>query len=105
MTNNQTGWFTKEPRKKGTVWIYHYYCTRDSDGRRVEHTKTLGYLADLPTEADARAALKKVDLAKANFSQGIIKFASLVASYKKHEIPELAASTQNCYKHILAARV
>jgi hypothetical protein len=35
----QHGSIRKEGRKKGAVWVYPYYATRDHDGKRVERTR------------------------------------------------------------------
>lgn len=54
------GWMTTESRKKsGQVWVYHFYKTRDTDGRRVENTVMLGSLYSFPRENDAWAEVER----------------------------------------------
>ena len=50
--NRGNGWLTKGHRRKGDVWVHHFYITRDSDGKRVETTRTIGLVARFPKESD-----------------------------------------------------
>ena len=59
----QRGWLTKEDRKKkGKVWVYHYYRTRETDGHRVENTVVVGPLSSLTREKDAWAEVETLGL-------------------------------------------
>ena len=50
--NRGNGWLTKGHRRKGDVWVHHFYITRDSDGKRVETTRTIGLVSKFPKESD-----------------------------------------------------
>ena len=50
----QRGWITKHDRKKkGSVWVYHWYVIKPETGRRAEHTCAVGPVASFPREKDA----------------------------------------------------
>lgn len=89
----QRGWLTKEDRKKkGKVWIYHYYRTRETDGRRVENTVVVGPLSSLAREKDAWAEVETLGL---NLNphldiSGRITFGALAQHYINYELGELA---------------
>jgi hypothetical protein len=49
----QRGWITKQDRKKkGSVWVYHWYITKPDTGRKAEHTCVVGAVAALPRVKD-----------------------------------------------------
>ena len=49
----QRGWITKQERKKGVVWVFHWYVTKPQTGKKAEHTAVIGALADFPSEKEA----------------------------------------------------
>ena len=50
----QRGWITKHDRKKkGSVWVYHWYVIKPETGRKAEHTCVVGSVASFPREKDA----------------------------------------------------
>ena len=59
MSRFQHGSIRKEDRKKGAVWVYRYYATRDYDGKRVERTLTIGAAKRFPTESSAWAEIER----------------------------------------------
>src|SRR5437764_10097806 len=50
---SQKGWLTKEGRKRGRSWVYHWYKTRPGDGKHVENTAVVGRVANFPKESSA----------------------------------------------------
>jgi integrase len=89
---SQRGWLTKEDRKKGKVWIYHYYRTRETDGNRVENTVVVGALSSLPREKDvwAEVAHRGLDRVQQLGFPGRITFGDLAQHYIKYELGDLA---------------
>jgi integrase len=88
----QRGWLTKEERKKGKVWVYHYYRTRDTDGHRVENTVVVGPLSSLAREKDAWAEVEHQGL-NHNHELGLsgrVTFGDLAQHYIRYELGELA---------------
>jgi hypothetical protein len=89
----QLGWFTKEERKKGKTWVFHFYTDRPSDGKRVEHTLVVGPVVNFPKEGDARAEVERrklhEHLDQPNFS-GRVTFGSLAQHYTRHELGDQA---------------
>jgi len=87
------GWMTTESRKKaGQVWVYHFYKTRESDGRRVENTVVLGPLSSFPKEKDAWSEVERRRLdqnQQPNF-KGRVTFGDLARHYIKYELGDLA---------------
>ena len=52
----QRGWITKQERKKkGTVWVYHWYVIKPETGKKVEHNCVVCRIADFPRDKDALA--------------------------------------------------
>jgi hypothetical protein len=55
MAERGQGWLTKVRRKKGYVWLHHFYVTRNVDGRRVETTRTIGSVSKFPYKSNGWA--------------------------------------------------
>ncbi len=53
------GWITKASRKKGDVWLHHFYRLRDTDGKNVETCSTVGPVFKFPKEADVWEEIKR----------------------------------------------
>jgi integrase len=89
---SQRGWLTKEDRKRGKVWVYHYYRTRETDGHRVENTVVVGALSSLPREKDAWAAVEHRGLDRNQHPdfKGRVTFGDLARHYIKYELGDLA---------------
>ena len=104
---SQRGWLTKEARKKhGKVWLFHWYKTRPSDGKRVENTVVVGRVGSFPKESSAWEEVERRGLNhnidEPNAGAGRITFGELAQSYKQHAVPNLAGTTQKTVLHILA---
>lgn len=87
------GWMTTDSRKKaGQVWVYHFYKTRESDGRRVENTLVLGPLSSFPREKDAWAEVqrRRLDQNEQPDFKGRVTFGDLARHYIKYELGDLA---------------
>ena len=90
---NNSGWLRIEDRKNGRTWVIRFYTTRAADGMRVENTKAVGLVADLPTKSSAWAAVERLHLNLNDISQksgSMITFAEIASSYVKYK---LSAST------------
>jgi integrase len=101
----QRGWITKQERKIGSVWVYHWYVTKPETGKKAEHTAVLGALADFPTEKHAWREVDRRQL-KPQTSQGKTRsgpltFAELAASYIETGMTKLAFTTQYTYTHMI----
>ena len=92
------GWLTKVRRKKGNVWLHHFYVTRNVDGRRVETTRTIGSVSKFPRKADAWAEAMRWNQVGIS---GRMTIAALIESYEKMELPHKAPSTQEQHKQTL----
>jgi integrase len=57
----QRGSLKQVKRKAGLTWILRYRITQP-DGRRVEHVRTVGFVADFPKVKDARRELDRTGL-------------------------------------------
>ena len=103
---SQRGWLTKEGRKKGgKVWIFHWYRTRPSDGRKVENTVLVGRVASFTKESSAWEEVERRslnhNLNEPDSQTGRITFSDLACSYKQHAMPKLAETTQQTVRHII----
>src|SRR5690348_12513748 len=101
MTQQKSGWITKEPRKKGDVWVYHHYTTRPSDGKRVEHTATIGPALKFPREADAWEEVARRSENGEAKPGSRLTIAKLANSYINVELPSKAHSTRELHEHVV----
>jgi integrase len=62
MARNNEGWIRKRQYADGMAWLYCYQTTRASDGKRVEHTKRIGFVCDLPSEKAAWMEVARLSL-------------------------------------------
>jgi integrase len=97
----QRGWLTRAERKKGDVWLHHFYFTRDMDGKRVETCRTVGLVSKYPREAEVWAEVERTSQGSIEGNPGRMSVNQLAASYKKVEMPNKAQSTQELHRHIL----
>jgi integrase len=101
----QRGWITKQNRKKGSVWVYHWYLIKPETGRRVEHTAVLGGLDHFPNERDAWREVDRRNVKpqpdRSAVSSGRLTFADLAASYTETGMAKLAVTTQYTVKHMI----
>lgn len=98
MADRGKGWLTKAHRKKGDVWLHHFYVTRDLDGKRVETCCTIGPVSKFPRKSDVWAEVERRH--QVGFS-GRTTISALVESYQRVELPHKATSTQELHKQIL----
>lgn len=102
----QRGWITKHDRKKkGSVWVYHWYVIKPETGRKAEHTCVVGSVASFPREKDAWLEIDRRHI-KPQLDQGAIRtgrltFGDLVASYMQNGMKKLAVTTRYTVKHYL----
>jgi integrase len=96
--NRGSGWLTKGRRKKGDVWVHHFYVTRDSDGKRVETTRTIGLVSKFPKESDAWQEIQRSQQAGAT---GRLTVNALADAYRQAELPFKSQSTQDLHQHEL----
>jgi integrase len=99
----QRGWITKQERKKGPVWVYHWYVIKPESGKRTEHNAVVGALATFPSEKEAWREIDRRHL-KPQLDQGAIRtgrltFGDLAASYLENGVTKLALTTQYNVKH------
>jgi integrase len=101
----QRGWITKQERKKGAVWVYHWYVIKPETGKKAEHTAVVGTLAGFPSEKDAWREVDrrhmKPQLDQSTLRSGRLTFADLAASYIETGIGKLAITTQYTVKHLI----
>jgi hypothetical protein len=96
--NRGNGWLTIGHRKKGDVWLHHFYVTRDSDGKRVETTRTIGLVSKLPKELDVWQEIQRSQQAG---TKGSLTLNALANAYRQAELPFTSQSTQDLHKHEL----
>jgi len=96
--NRGSGWLTKGSRKKGDVWLHHFYVTRDSDGKRVETTRTIGLVSKFPKESDVWQEIRRSQQAG---STGRLTVTALADAYRQAELPFKSRSTQDLHQHEL----
>lgn len=99
----QRGWITKQERKKGPVWVYHWYVIKPESGKRTEHNAVVGALATFRTEKDAWQEIDrrhlKPQLDQVAIRTGRLTFGDLAASYLENGVTKLALTTQYNVKH------
>jgi integrase len=99
----QRGWITKQERKKGPVWVYHWYVVKPESWKRTEHNTVVGALATFPTEKDAWQEIDrrhlKPQLDRGEIRTGRLTFDDLAASYMENGMTKLALTTQSNVKH------
>lgn len=113
MSGNQKGSLRKEDRKYGKTWILRYYATRNTDGRRVEHTTPVGLVSQFRTEKQAWGEVERLELDrkinKPDFNGKPITFGDLARHYEEHEldrtIDPLSHTTVSGYKRNLRLRI
>ena len=96
--NRGIGWLTKGQRKKGDVWVHHFYVTRDSDGKRVETTRTIGLVFKFPKESEVWQEIQRSQQAGAT---GRLTVNALSDAYRQSELPFKSRSTQDLHEHEL----
>jgi integrase len=96
--NRGSGWLTVGHRKKGDVWVHHFYVTRDSDGKRVETTRTIGMVSKFPKESDVWQEIQRSQQAGAT---GRLTVKALADAYRLSELPFKSRSTQDLHAHEL----
>jgi integrase len=111
MARFQRGSLRIEPRKNGNTWVLRYFITRETDGRRVEHTLSVGLVDHLPSESAAWAEVEHQHLNQQINQPGFrgrVTFADLAHHYMQNELSEQAdtvdpkaRTTIYIYRHIL----
>ncbi len=96
--NRGSGWLTKGHRRKGDVWIRHYYVTRDSDGKRVETTRTIGLVSRFPKESDVWQEIQRSQQVGAT---GRLTVNALADAYRQADLRSKSRSTQDLHQHEL----
>lgn len=96
--NRGSGWLTKGNRKKGDVWLHHFYVTRDWDGKRVETTRPIGLVSKFPKETDVWQEIQRSEQVGAT---GRLTVNALANAYRKTELPFKSRSTQDLHQHEL----
>lgn len=107
MARFQRGWLRVENRKQGPTWVLRYNITRQSDGRRVEHTLAVGLLEDLPSKSAAWAAIEQQHL-QLNESgiKGKVTFGDLAGHYIANELERKKSHTTiDAYRRNLKNRL
>jgi hypothetical protein len=99
----QRGWITKQDRKKkGPVWVYHWYIVKPETGRKAEHTCVIGLVAHFPREKDAWLEVDrrhlKPQLDQSAICSGRLTFGDLATSYLSNGAKKLAVTTQYTVK-------
>jgi integrase len=92
--------------KRGTNWMYRFYVTRASDGKRVENMRTVCLISQFPSE---KKALEEVKRKKLDLLEGTPKttFEKLIEHFKMHELDNSskAKGTIDRDKHNLDAHI
>jgi integrase len=116
MARFQRGSLRKEVRATGSVWILRFYQTRRGDGRRVEHTISVGPVSAFPSESAAWEEVNRLRLHqqinKPEF-KGAVTFGDLAQHFTDHELGDqteavdpkshttIAGYKRNLQRHIL----
>jgi integrase len=96
--NRGSGWLTKGNRTKGAVWVHHFYVTRDTDGKRVETTRTIGLVSRFPKAADV---WREIGRSQRAGTTGRLTVSALADAYRQTELPLKSKSTQSLHEHEL----
>lgn len=64
MARTQRGWLRKKMYANGMTWLYCFQVTRPLDGKRVENSKTIGFVADFPNDKAAWMEVGRLGLEK-----------------------------------------
>lgn len=102
----QRGWITKQNRKKkGAVWVYHWYVFKPDTGRRAEHTSVVCSVALFPREKDAWHEIDRRHLQpqtdQSQIRSGQLTFGELTASYMQNGMKRLSETTQYTVRHCI----
>lgn len=97
------------------TWIYRWYATRPSDGKRVERSLVIGTTEDFPSERAAWAEVVRTCLPERAQSigfKGNMTVAAIAAHYVEHELGDqslsvrpLSHTTVGAYKRCLKLRI
>ncbi len=88
------GTVSKKKRANGLTWIYRYQTTRPSDGKQVEHTKTVGLVKNIgKSESDAWREVGRLglDINAKQGSEGDIIFRAAAEHFRKSELKKKQA--------------
>ena len=89
MARFQRGTLRKEARARGEMWVLRFYQNRRDDGRRVEHTVTVGTASALPSLSAAWEEVNRLHLHeqinRPEF-KGAVTFGHLAQHYIDHEL-------------------
>src|SRR5690349_23234560 len=103
----QKGWITKQDRKKrGPVWVFHWYITKPETGRKAEQTCVVGAVAAFPKEKDAwqeiaRRSLRPPADGSQHVPSGRLTFSDLAALYQESCMKKLAPITRYVVQHVI----
>jgi hypothetical protein len=64
--------------------LHHFYVTRDTDGKRVETTRTIGLVSKFPKVSDVWHEIRRSQQAGAT---GRLTVAALPGAYRQAELP------------------
>jgi len=83
MIREHRGSLKVEERLDGAVWVVRFKVTRDSDHKRVEHSRVIGMVDDFPTKAQAFAEAERLRLytIERGSKRGTLTFAILAEFY------------------------
>jgi integrase len=105
MGRYQRGWLRVVERKQGRMWQFRYYAVDSISGKKQERSKTIGTLADFPTESkcwreiDSRRLIEKINQPQ---SDDKLRFRHIAEFYLNSDaFNKLAPTTQYCYRHIV----
>jgi integrase len=105
MGRYQRGWLRVVERKQGRMWQFRYYANDSISGKKKERSKTIGTLADFPTESacwreiDRQRLVEKINQPQTDDK---LRFRHIAEFYLNSEaFLKLAPTTQYCYRHIV----
>src|SRR5947209_9708495 len=92
MIRQHRGSLKVEQRLDGAVWVLRFKTKRECDYRRVERTRVIGRVEDLPTKAQAfaEAERRRLYVIEPGARNGALTFAILAEFYLQHlkKVPE-----------------
>lgn len=100
----QRGWITKQYRKKkGPVWVYHWYVVKPETRKKAEQTCVIGLVAHFPRERDAWLEVDRRHLKPQPYQSAIrsgrLTFGDFAVSYLNNGVKKLAVTTQYTVKY------
>lgn len=88
MAKKAEGWLRRKKYADGETWLFCYYVTRETDGKRVERSQRVGLVRDFPTKRKAVVEVERRGLTKVIDNSISVNptFGEIADHWRRHEL-------------------